>query len=76
MVTYIDDLEASIKELEEENKKLKEKYYWLWKIYMEDVNERIEENEKLKEDLANLQAKCDFILKLYNKYGAVKWKSD
>ena len=43
---------------------------------MEDVNERIEENEKLKEDLANLQAKCDFILKLYNKYGAVKWKSD
>ena len=38
--------------LEEENKKLKEKYNWLWDIYTRDVNERIEENKKLKSDLA------------------------
>ena len=35
--------------LEEENKKLNEKYNWLWKIYTEDVNERVEENKKLQE---------------------------
>ena len=46
------------KQLEEENKKLKEKYNWLWDIYTRDVNERIEENKKLKSDLANIQ--CEF----------------
>ena len=46
------------KQLEEENKKLKEKYNWLWDIYTRDVNERIEENKNLKKDLANIQ--CEF----------------
>ena len=44
--------------LQESNKKLKEKYNWLWDIYTRDVNERIEENKKLKSDLANIQ--CEF----------------
>lgn len=42
-------------DLEEENKKLNEKYNWLWDIYTRDVNERIEENKKLKETIKDHQ---------------------
>ena len=47
---YEDELNEKIKQLEEENKKLNEKYDWLWKIYTEDVKEREEENKKLREE--------------------------
>ena len=49
----LESLEMVVKELhklEEENKKLNEKYNWLWDIYTRDVNERIEENKKLREE--------------------------
>lgn len=46
----ISALESENKRLEEENKELNEKYDWLWKIYTEDVNERVEENKRLKEE--------------------------
>ena len=46
--------------LEEENKKLKEKYDWLWKIYTEDVNERVEENKKLNLQIAELMWERDW----------------
>lgn len=41
--------------LEEENKKLNDKYNWLWKIYTSDVNDRIEENQKLHIKVASLE---------------------
>lgn len=66
--------------MKEENKKLNEKYDWLWKIYTEDVNDRIEENEKLKEENSRIrtrikehvpyQIQSDFIRKFEQQ-----WKS-
>lgn len=69
MSDFIKGLRDRIAELEKENKKLKEKYDWLWKIYTEDVNERIEEIKRLEEELSNLQVKYDLVLRLYDKYG-------
>lgn len=45
---------------------------WCIKMMYDKIEKLEEENKKLKEDLVNLQAKYDFILRLYNKYGAVK----
>ena len=45
-------------ELKEENKKLNEKYDWLWKIYTADVNERREENKKLKSTIEQMENTC------------------
>ena len=48
-------MKAQIQQLEEENKKLNEKYDWLRKIYTADVKEREEENKKLKETIKDHQ---------------------
>ena len=59
--SFIKWLRDRIAELEKENKKLKEKYDWLWKIYTEDVNERIEANENLKELNIELISRIDML---------------
>ena len=53
--TIKDSAEETLKEVREENRKLKEKYDWLWGIYTSDVNSRIKENKKLKEKIKDRQ---------------------